>query len=110
MKTRLALVACNCATEGAWTLIKGNEKGLRINPLVEGELIWLDLDFNGSIDSVGHKAAGQFAFDFGASGAKRYRVRKTINNEVQPSETWVEVLLDYSVSRHSDDSQCGNTE
>jgi hypothetical protein len=102
MKTRLALVACNCATEGVWTLVKGNERGLRINPLVEGELIWLDLDFNGSIDSVGHNSAGQFAFDFGALGAKRYRVRKTIANEVQPSETWVEVLLDHKLSGNSD--------
>ena len=47
MKTRLALVAAKGHCEGPWMRSRGNEIGIRVRSLGEGESIVVDLEYRG---------------------------------------------------------------
>jgi hypothetical protein len=89
---RLALVACKTATEGPWTLAKGNEEGISINLLNTGETIRLMIEMkNSPTISHSYHESGSFIVDF--TGCRRYRVLKQIADFVTPSATTVEIKL-----------------
>lgn len=92
---RLALVACLGDAEGPWTLAKGNESGLSIYPLNEGETIWLDVvGKDGSTANIAHRSTGMFSLSF--EDFAKYRIRKQVNGAAVRSYTTVEVLLNGS--------------
>lgn len=48
MKTRLALVACKDSTQGPWIRPRGNETGVRVQYLGEGERIIMIYEQHGT--------------------------------------------------------------
>jgi hypothetical protein len=88
---RLAMVACMDAIEGPWTFAKGNEVGVQIIHLMEGERIRLELDYGKISDHVEFDSPGAFPLKFGA--VKRYRVCKIADEGVVNSPTTVKVKL-----------------
>jgi hypothetical protein len=48
MKTRLALVAFEGPATGPWVRTRGNETGVQISVLGEGECVFMDWEANGS--------------------------------------------------------------
>lgn len=92
---RLALVACLSDAEGPWTLAKGNETGLCIYPLNEGEMIYLDIvETDGSQASIKYGSTGILELSF--ERITKYRVRKTVEPGAERSPTTVEVMLNGS--------------
>jgi hypothetical protein len=87
MATRLALMACRVATQGPWTLAKGNEKSVKIVHLMEGEYIELISEKG----SVRFEQPGVFPFPW--DRIYRYRVDKFIAPDAIPSPTTVEIVL-----------------
>lgn len=91
-RTRVALVACMSATEGPWTLAKGNESGIEIIHLLEGERIRLDIEVEKSLTSLFFAEPGSYPVGF--MDAERYRVSKELGDEVdRPAPTIVRILL-----------------
>lgn len=88
MKTRLALVACMGPHDGPWMRARGNETGVRVMFLGEGERIFADMEVAGlPKDPVLLDAEGTFpipAFD-------RIRFRK---EGVCTRHTTVELVVD----------------
>lgn len=91
MATRVALVACEQATEGPWTLAKGNEQGIKIVQLGEGERISLEVKIDGIFGFATFDQAGSFSLPW--SRFDRYRVVKEVNDGVRGSPTTVEMIL-----------------
>jgi hypothetical protein len=87
---RLALVAALDAIEGPWTQAKGNESGIEIVHLMQGEHIRVDLESERlahlEFDSPG-------VFPFSTRGYSRYRVCKIAEPEAMKSPTIVKVKL-----------------
>lgn len=91
MATRMALVACIDATEGPWTLAKGNETGIKIVCLGEGERVGLRMEVEDVSDIAIFDSAGSYPFPW--QGIKRYRVVKEVDDGVKGSPTTVEIIL-----------------
>ena len=104
MATRMALVACDTTTEGPWTLAKGNEKGIKIIHMVEGERVSLEVEVDGVSNIVTFDQPGSFPLQLDIFS--RYRVLKQVDDAVRGSPTTVEIILNgtsKSVSRNTDD-------
>lgn len=102
-KTRLALVACKTASEGQWTLAKGNEVGVIVRHLGEGERVRLDIETGTSKDSIYFDSSGSFSL-LELPKFVRYRVSKEVRQGDAASPTTVEIELNVSPS-----SQAGYT-
>lgn len=89
---RLAMVACLDAVEGPWTFAKGNESGIEIVHLLEGERIRMDLDYEGALAHLEFETPGAFPLVV-AAGFRRYRVCKLSDEGVPKSPTTVKVKL-----------------
>ncbi len=93
-KTRTALVACVDNTEGAWAFLKGNEKGIRVSQLADGERVLLEVKASSpGIPGEKHVFDEEGSFPFGFQRFNRYRVGKTVRNDSIPKPTTVEILL-----------------
>lgn len=92
MASRMALVGCKSTTDGPWTQAKGNEIGLRVVHLLEGEQVRLEMEVGEIHDSATFLHPGLFAWPFGPR-ADRYRVCKEVAAGVEGSPTTVEVML-----------------
>lgn len=91
MAFRLALTNCVNAYEGPWHNAKGNEKGLEIIYLLEGERIELELSADGASHKSTYSSPGLFPFP--QVPFNRYRVNKQVDEGVQSSPTIVRVQL-----------------
>lgn len=91
MATRVALVACIDATEGPWTLAKGNEVGIKISSLVEGERIELMMEVGELKESVTFDQSGTFPLFW--RRMEKYRVCKLVKDGTKPGSTTVEIVL-----------------
>ena len=91
MATRVALVACSESTEGPWTLAKGNESGIKIIHLVEGEHVELHMEIGEVKDHSVFLSPGVFPLPW--RRMDRYRVCKHVKDGVSPSPTTVEIVL-----------------
>jgi len=89
---RLALAGCKEATEGPWTLAKGNERELKISGLKDGEHIELQVLHEDSTISFWHVKPGVFPFP--QILIKKYRVVKHVSNGFTGSPTHVEIILE----------------
>lgn len=92
MPARLALVSAKLATEGPWTIAKGNESKIEIFGLGQAESVRLELE-----SSTGHKA-----LEYSSNGlhawpdlrVDRYRVCKLVGDEtLVPCPTTVRIML-----------------
>lgn len=91
MPSRLALVNCRIASEGPWTLAKGNESKVEIFGLSQGEWLMLELE----------TLQGQATFEYFSIGIHpwpsldvvRYRLCKKAEDVVSPAPTTVRILL-----------------
>lgn len=93
MASRLAMLGCKNPYEGPWTIAKGNETGLEIVNLAEGEAIELELVDKRALHTVSYDQAGSFPLPKGKFN--KYRVCKRHLRKVEsPSPTIVRVLLD----------------
>lgn len=104
MATRMALVACTNATEGPWTLSKGNESAIKIVHLVDGERVVLDMRIGDLSDTHQYDLPGTFPLPW--KRMDRYRVIKEVDDGVRPSPTTVEIVLNgtsQNVSGATDD-------
>lgn len=93
MRSRVAMVGCKEMPEGPWILAKGNEVGLKIVHLMEGERIGLELRYSGRCESHIFKDPGQFPFPSNGQTLEKYQINKHVDEGVDPSPTRVEVLL-----------------
>lgn len=91
MATRMALVACSAATEGPWTLAKGNEHAVKITHLVSGERVVLDMRIGDLSETQAYDSPGTFPLPL--KRMERYRVIKQIDDGIRPSPTTVEIVL-----------------
>lgn len=91
-KTRLALVACKTASEGQWTLAKGNESGVKVSHLGEGERVRLDIETEADKHSIYFDSTGSFALRE-LPRFVRYRVSKEVRGGTVASPTTVEIEL-----------------
>lgn len=90
MAFRLALVACSAALEGPWTLAKGNEVGLEVIHLMEGERVRLDMESDTEpLVQYHYDQPGSFPVFF---AGRRYRVSKEVTGD-NNSPTIVKILL-----------------
>ena len=88
------MVGCKEMPEGPWTLAKGNEVGLKIVYLMEGELVRLELVFSeSSCETHEFNQPGEYPFPVNGSVLQKYQINKHVNEGVEPSPTRVEVLL-----------------
>lgn len=89
MKTRLALVASYDSIEGPWLRARGNETGVRVLGLGQGERIFMDIEANGSTkESVLLASEGTFSLP---KAWNKVRFRK---EGVGLKPTQVELLVD----------------
>lgn len=93
-KTRVAMVACKSSYEGLWTRAKGNEIGIRIIHLVEGEHVRLDVMLSDTQYQLVFDQPGVFPLPW--NGFSKYRVCKQVNPGVDPAPTTVEIELNGS--------------
>lgn len=98
MRSRVAMVGCKEMPEGPWTLAKGNEVGLKVVHLMEGEYIRLVLVFDDSSkETIEYYDPGEYPFHSNGfskeSVLKKYQLSKHVNEGIDPSPTRVEVLL-----------------
>lgn len=103
MATRLALVACSESTEGPWTLAKGNERGIKIVHLVEGERVSLEVKIDSVYGVAFFDQPGSFPLPW--ERIDKYRVSKEVSLNVRGSPTTVEIILNgktQNVSRNID--------
>lgn len=103
MATRVALVACSESTEGPWTLAKGNESGIKIVHLLEGERVSLEVKVDGIYGVATFDQPGSFPLPW--SRFDKYRIVKEVDSGVRGSPTTVEVILNGKtqvVSRNAD--------
>lgn len=91
-KTRLALVACKTASEGQWTLAKGNESGVKVAHLGEGERVRLDIETESDRTSIYFDVTGSFVL-LDVPRFVRYRVSKEVKSGAAASPTTVEIEL-----------------
>jgi hypothetical protein len=91
MATRVALVACSETTEGPWTLAKGNESGIKIVHLCEGERVRLEVDVAGTSSTKTFDQSGSYPLQIDIFN--KYRVIKEVDPEVRGSPTTVEIIL-----------------
>jgi hypothetical protein len=91
MKTRLALFACYSNTEGPWTRAKGNELGIQILHMVEGEYIMVEMEIGDLKDTVVFNSPGVFPLPW--KRLDKYRVIKKVTDGVAPAPTTVEIVL-----------------
>lgn len=106
MKTRVAIVAMRSASEGPWTLARGNESGVRIVHMVRGERVRVDMVIGDLSDSVHFDSPGTFPLPW--KRFDRYRVSKLLEDGIDPAPTTVEIILNGSasnVSGQADDSE-----
>lgn len=104
MATRVALVACMNAAEGPWTLAKGNETGVKIVHLVDGERVGVEMKIGDLSDTHFFGLPGTFPLPW--KRMERYRVIKQVDDGVRPSPTTVEIVLNgtsQGVPRATDD-------
>lgn len=94
MKTRLALAACSVECDGSWSVARGNETGVRITHLMQGEQIRFDVEVGDLRDSIIFDQPGLFSLPW--KHFDKYKVAKHIPPSVQPSPTTVEVVLNGS--------------
>jgi hypothetical protein len=88
---RLAMVACMDAIEGPWTFARGNEVGVEIIHLLQGERVRLDLDYEGVSDHLEFQDPGAFPVAF--KKVRRYRVCKLADEGAEQAPTTVKVKL-----------------
>lgn len=91
MKTRLAIVACRSANDGVWSIARGNEVGISIDALGEGEHIRFEVMVK-SESMILLTCFESGVFDLPHNNFDRYRVAKGINGGPGVSTT-VEILL-----------------
>jgi len=94
MKTRVALVAAKSSVEGVWCSSKGNESGVRIIHLVQGEHVRVDIAVGELQDSALFCQPGVYPLPW--KRFERYRVAKQVDDGVDPSPTTVEMVLNGS--------------
>lgn len=93
MGSRLALLGCHDPYEGPWTRAKGNETGLEIAYLAEGEAVELELSGAHGLRSYTFSEVGCFTIP--RTKFTRYRVCKRHLRIVEkPFPTIVRILLD----------------
>ena len=73
MKTRLVLVTCYKDFQGPWVRARGDETGIRVLNLADGERIVVDRELNGSLEPTLISSNGTFPL---AKGWERLKVRK----------------------------------
>lgn len=90
MRTRLALVACRGATKGPWLRARGNETGVRIQALGQGERIVLVEERSGDLNRTEFNTAGTFPLN---KGWNRLRFDKQVNGGIcEPTQ--VELIIE----------------
>jgi len=85
------MLNCKEMADGPWIPAKGNEVGVKIVHLMEGELVRLETKFEGSTEYYEFTAPGQFPFP--SNSVEKYQITKHVKEGVDPSPTRVEVLL-----------------
>lgn len=85
------MVACKVSHEGLWTRAKGNEVGIKIVHLVEGERVRLDVMMTGVLHEALFDQPGTFPLPWPTFDS--YRVCKLIRDGVTPTPTTVEIEL-----------------
>lgn len=76
--------------EGPWTLTKGNECGVQVLGLKDGESLHLETDSGSSGTSIQFSSGVTAIFP---ANSKRYRFVKKVPEGIAPSKTSVEVLI-----------------
>jgi hypothetical protein len=87
------MLSCRTPYEGPWSIAKGNETGLEIVNLSEGEAVELELNGKSGLHTSVYAQAGSFPLP--KVKFSKYRVCKRHLHKVEnPSPTIVRVLLD----------------
>lgn len=96
MRTRAAMVACVDEMEGPWARLSGDEAGLMVTELQNGERVSLELkNTNPGVprEKYFYSQEGPFPVEFNAARFTHYRIGKVNRPGVVPKPATVEILL-----------------